>query len=68
MSAKLNLFTVVDKFCQRRVFFPLEKLLKASRLLNTANFRLLKIGNVFTDRLTAEHFSAPYLKMLSVFH
>jgi len=55
-------------FASAEYFFPLEKLLKALRLLNTANFRLQKIGNVFTDRLTAEHFSAPYLKMLSVFH
>jgi len=52
MPAKLNLSTIVDKFCRRRVFFPLEKLLKPSRLLNTADFRLLKTGNVFTEGLT----------------
>jgi hypothetical protein len=45
MSAKLNLSTAVDKFSRRRVFFPLEKLLKPLRWLNTANFRLAENGD-----------------------
>jgi len=56
MFAKLNLSTVVDNYCQRRVFFFSGKIAQAITVVEHGHSRLAENGKrIHGDWLTAAH-------------